>query len=78
MEELGILEKGLTRQDILYLKSLLDNGLGIKTLSGILLEEVETLELVIEPYLLHLGFIDKSSNGRNLTTKGKNFLTQIN
>ena len=77
LDELGILEKGLTRQDILYLESLLDNGLGIKTLSGILLEEVETLELVVEPYLLHLGFIDKSSSGRNLTTKGKNFLQKL-
>jgi holliday junction DNA helicase RuvB len=75
--ELGILEKGLTRQDIIYLQSLSDNGLGIKTLSGILLEEVETLELVIEPYLLHLGFIDKSSSGRNLTPKGKEFLKKL-
>ncbi|NJL96327.1 Holliday junction branch migration DNA helicase RuvB [Candidatus Gracilibacteria bacterium] len=71
LDELGVHENGLTKSDILYLKSLKDSSLGLKTLSGILLEEAETLETVVEPYLIHLGYVDKSSDGRRLTPKGK-------
>lgn len=73
--ELGISELGLTKSDLKYLQSLNQmDALGLKTLASILMEEAETLELVTEPYLLHLGFIHKSSKGRTLTPKGKNFL----
>jgi Holliday junction DNA helicase RuvB len=77
LTELGIFEKGLTKSDLLYLKSLQESSLGLKTLSGILLEEVETIESVIEPYLIHLGFIDKDSTGRKLTPRGKEYLDRI-
>ena len=76
LEELGIYELGLTKTDLHFLNALLDGSLGIKTLSGILMEETETLELVTEPYLINLGFVDKSSSGRSLTPKGRNFITK--
>lgn len=75
LQEIGILEKGLTKADIKYLTALQDGALGLKTLSGILLEEPDTLELVIEPYLIYLGYLDKSSEGRRLTPKGHDFLS---
>ena len=68
--ELGIFEKGLTNSDLRYLRALQDGPLALKTLSGVLQEEAETIELVIEPFLLHLGYINKDSSGRRLTPKG--------
>lgn len=79
LDELGIYENGLTRQDMQYLEALKNNtSLGVKTLAGILLEEVDTLEEVREPYLIHLGLIDKSVEGRRLTLKGKEFVGETN
>jgi holliday junction DNA helicase RuvB len=72
--EVGIYEKGLTKADITYLKALLHGSVGLRTLGGMLLEELDTLEQVVEPYLIYLGFLDKSSGGRKLTNKGKDFI----
>jgi holliday junction DNA helicase RuvB len=72
--EMGINELGLLKTDLQYLRSLLTGSLSLKTLSGILMEDSETLEVVVEPYLIHLGFIDKSSEGRRLTLKGREFI----
>jgi holliday junction DNA helicase RuvB len=77
LEEVGIHEFGLTNSDLKYLESLLDGSLALKTLSGKLVEEMETLELVTEPYLLFLGFLDKDSAGRKLTPKGREFITRF-
>jgi Holliday junction DNA helicase RuvB len=76
--ELGVYENGLTKTDIKYLQSLEDNSLGLKSLSSILMEEKDTLEQVIEPYLMYLGYIDKSSLGRKLTPRGRDFLNSFN
>jgi holliday junction DNA helicase RuvB len=74
-EDLGIHQKGLTNSDLSYLNALKSSSsLGLKTLASILQEDVDTVEQVIEPYLLHLGLIDKNISGRSLTTKGKTFL----
>jgi len=79
LSELGIFENGLTKQDMQYLDALAKNtSLGVKTLAGILLEEVDTLEEVREPYLIHLGLIDKSVEGRRLTLKGREFVGLTN
>ncbi len=77
LEEVGVHEFGLTNSDLNYLESLLEGSLALKTLSGKLLEEVETLELVTEPYLLFLGFLDKDSAGRKLTPRGREFITRF-
>jgi holliday junction DNA helicase RuvB len=72
--EVGIHEKGLTKADLTYMRALLNGTVGLRTLGGMLLEETETLELVVEPYLIYLGFLDKSSGGRKLTPRGKDFI----
>jgi Holliday junction DNA helicase RuvB len=77
LKELGIFEKGLTHADLTYMRALQDGSLGLKTLGGRLLEETETLELVTEPYLIYLGFLDKSSEGRKLTPKGMEFIIKF-
>ena len=76
-DELGIFDQGLTRSDLKYLSSIKDNSLGLKTIASIMQEDPETIELVIEPYLIHLGYIEKSSEGRNLTLKGKDKLSKF-
>ncbi len=74
LEELGIYDQGLTRSDYNYLRALKRGSLGLKTLSGVLMEDSETLEVVTEPYLIYLGLIDKSSDGRKLTAKGRDLV----
>lgn len=74
LQDLGIYIYGLTKADIKYLDTLLENGMGLKSISAVLMEEKETVELVIEPYLMHLGFLNKSSKGRMLTAKGRDFI----
>lgn len=74
LQELGIFSNGLTSTDISYLQALQRGTTGIKTISSILMEEADTIETVTEPYLLHLGLVDKANDGRKLTTKGLEFL----
>lgn len=71
---IGIFQNGLTKSDLKYLDSLMSTQLSLKTLSGVLMEETETIEQVIEPYLLYLGLVDKDSSGRKLTPKGLEYI----
>ncbi len=77
LSEIGITDYGLTEMDIRYLKSLENNTLGLKTLSAILREEEDTVETVIEPFLLASGYVDKDSRGRALTIKGREMLDKL-
>ena len=69
---------GLGVQDIDYLIVLRDKfgggPVGVKTLAAALDEEVDTLEAVIEPYLMRIGFIERTSRGRVLLDLGKEYL----
>ena len=62
---------GLDAMDHRYLKHIIDhfNGgpVGLETLSAALSEEKDTLEDVIEPYLLQQGYIQRTPRGRMLT-----------
>ena len=40
---------------------------GIETLSATLNEEIDTIEDVVEPYLLKIGFLKRTPRGRELT-----------
>jgi holliday junction DNA helicase RuvB len=77
LQEMGVHTLGLLKSDLQYLRSLLVGSLSLKTLSGMLIEDSETLEVVVEPYLIHLGYIDKSSEGRRLTLKGRDFILKF-
>lgn len=69
---------GLTDIDLKYLnllgKQFPNTPLGVETIASSLAEDRETIEQFIEPYLLQLGFIKKSSRGRMLTPKALNHL----
>lgn len=74
----GIDRLGLTKDDQRYLKTLRDafkgGPAGIRALASALHEDPDTVENVYEPYLLRLGFVERSSRGRMLTEKGKEYL----
>jgi holliday junction DNA helicase RuvB len=71
---LSIDKVGLSKADRDVLKAIIDkfNGgpVGINTLATSLSEEVSTIEEFHEPYLLQIGFIERTPRGRIVTTKG--------
>jgi len=76
----GIDEFGLTKDDRRYLETLRDGfkggPAGIRALASAMHEDPDTVENVYEPYLLRLGFIERSSRGRILTPKGRDYLVR--
>jgi Holliday junction DNA helicase RuvB len=68
-------ELGLERIDRDLLRSIaekFDGGpVGLSTLAVALGEEPDTIEDVYEPYLLQLGFIQRTPRGRTITTRGR-------
>ena len=72
-ELLEIDEVGLTDIDKQYLeilgKKFNNTPVGVGTIASAISEDVRTVEEFIEPYLLRLGFIKKTTRGRVLTTK---------
>jgi len=71
MEQIDAL--GLDELDRSFLKALAniyDGGpAGIEALAATLGEERDTLEDVVEPYLLQIGFVRRTKRGREITTK---------
>jgi Holliday junction DNA helicase RuvB len=74
----GIDAHGLTKDDRRYLETLLKSfrggPVGVQALAAALHEDLDTVEQVYEPYLLRLGFIERSPRGRILTQKGREYL----
>ncbi|MEK9201405.1 MAG: Holliday junction branch migration DNA helicase RuvB [Patescibacteria group bacterium] len=72
---LGIDEVGLSSSDRAILKTITEkfNGgpVGLGTLATSLSEEESTLEEFNEPYLIQIGFIERTPRGRSLTAKGR-------
>lgn len=62
---------GLDSSDVRYLKSIIEKHaggpVGIETIASTISEDIGTIEEVIEPYLLQIGFIKKTSRGRIAT-----------
>jgi holliday junction DNA helicase RuvB len=75
----GIDAYGLTKDDRRYLealqKSFRGGPAGVRAIAASLHEDADTVEHVYEPYLLRLGFIERSSRGRILTPKGRAYLS---
>jgi len=71
LDMLEVDEVGLDSSDVRYLKSIIEkhNGgpVGIETIASTISEDIGTIEEVIEPYLLQVGFIKKTSRGRVAT-----------
>jgi len=72
-ELLEIDEVGLTDIDKQYLeilgKKFNNTPVGVGTIASAISEDIRTVEEFIEPYLLQLGFIKKTTKGRVLTQK---------
>jgi Holliday junction DNA helicase RuvB len=64
----GVDEKGLTDLDRRYLKTIIKfyhgGPVGIEAIAATLQEESDTLVDIVEPYLLKIGFITRTSSGR--------------
>lgn len=67
----GVDDMGLTELDRKYLEVIIDfysgGPVGIETLSATLNEERDTIEDVLEPFLLKVGFIMRTKQGRQAT-----------
>ena len=74
----GIDSLGLTKDDRRYLETLKTGfkggPAGVRALASAMHEDPDTIENVYEPYLLRLGFIERSAQGRRLTTSGREYL----
>ncbi len=75
---LEIDEKGLTKMDQSYIHAIgvkfHNQPVGVNTLSSTLGEDIQTIEEYIEPYLLQIGYIKKTSRGRVLTPQALAYL----
>ena len=78
-ELLEINKNGLEKADIYMLKALKNsfNGkpVGLETLSHFIGEDSQTIEDMIEPYLLKKGYIARTSRGRIITEEGLKIIT---
>ena len=67
-------EAGLNQIDRDVLTVIIDKfgggPVGLKTIAAALSEEEATVEEVHEPYLLQIGFLERTPRGRTVTTKG--------
>ena len=71
-------ELGLDPADRNMLKLMLENygdrPVGLTTIAALTGDEVNTLEDYYEPFLIQLGFIEKTPRGRKVTLKGREHL----
>ena len=67
----GVDEIGLDRLDRAYLETIArqygGGPVGINAIAATLTEDVETLEDVVEPFLLKVGFVQRTASGRKTT-----------
>ncbi len=78
MAMLEVDERGFDRQDQRLLKVLQENfdggPVGVDSLAAALSEERGTIEDVLEPYLIHQGYLMRTARGRMLTPKAWRYL----
>lgn len=71
LELLEVDELGLDKTDLMLLDTIINKfsggPVGLDTLSAVLGEEKETIEDVYEPYLMQIGFINRTPRGRVAT-----------
>ncbi|MEH0019074.1 MAG: Holliday junction branch migration DNA helicase RuvB [Desulfobacter sp.] len=74
----GIDTLGLTRLDRSYLKTIIDfykgGPVGIEAIAATLQEETDTLVDVVEPFLLKIGLVLRTSSGRKASEKAYHHL----
>ncbi|NLW70605.1 MAG: Holliday junction branch migration DNA helicase RuvB, partial [Eubacteriaceae bacterium] len=66
-------EQGLDKTDIMLLDTIINKfsggPVGLDTLSAVIGEERETIEDVYEPYLMQIGFLNRTPRGRVATQR---------
>ncbi|HOL55841.1 MAG TPA: Holliday junction branch migration DNA helicase RuvB [bacterium] len=71
-------EHGLDREDIRILETIAykfgGGPVGIETLSSAIGESAETIEEIYEPYLIKMGYIERTPRGRTITENGLKIL----
>ncbi len=71
LNRLDVDDKGLDLMDIRYLSVIAKNygggPVGVETIAAALSEQRDTIEEVVEPYLMQLGFLMRTPRGRMLT-----------
>ncbi|MFA6169994.1 MAG: Holliday junction branch migration DNA helicase RuvB [Candidatus Margulisiibacteriota bacterium] len=71
LASMGVDEHGLDKIDRKYLSTIIEKfrggPVGVETIAAGISEAVETIEDVYEPYLLQLGFIERTPRGRAAT-----------
>ena len=73
LELLEVDEHGLDPADRMLLNAIIDNHgggpVGLNTLAAVLGDEVSTVEDFYEPYLMQIGFLERTPRGRKATSK---------
>jgi Holliday junction DNA helicase RuvB len=73
LEMLNVDHAGLDEMDKKILTTMIENykggPVGIKTISVAVGEDAGTLEEIFEPYLIQQGFLERTAQGRKVTTK---------
>lgn len=73
---LEIDEHGLDTADRMLINSIIDNHgggpVGLNTLAAVLGDEISTVEDFYEPYLMQIGFLERTPRGRKVTQKAYN------
>lgn len=77
----GVDERGLDRLDRAFLTTIADHyrggPVGMAAIAATLNEDAETLEDVVEPYLLKIGFVIRTASGRKTTPSGLAHLGKV-
>lgn len=78
LDMMEIDEMGLDPADRQMLRALIDNydtrPVGLSTIAALTGDETSTIEDFYEPYLMQIGFIERTPRGRMVTPKAKKYL----
>lgn len=78
LEKIAVDEIGLDQTDRNLLSAIIDKfgggPVGLSTLAAATAEEVDTIEDVYEPYLIRIGFLERTPKGRKATERAKKHL----
>ncbi len=81
MRQMEIDDEGLDGTDRKLLAAIVQKfasgPVGVSALAAVLAEEVETIEDVYEPFLLRLGFLDRTPQGRIATDAARQHLARL-
>lgn len=76
VDELGLDE--MDRKILLVISNKFSGGpIGLNTLATAISEQAQTIEDIYEPYLIQIGFLNRTSRGRQLTEAAKRYVETV-